>query len=147
MSASLELQGSQVGEPPAAKPLDDGIWRAWVAKSHARERQDAARRFQLVKLFSIAMLIAAASLWSSLGAFDVVIRFLVAIGAVATMSQALSARHHAVAVMFAVLALLYNPVIPVFGFLGDWQRVLVAASSIPFIISLASSGARTKQTN
>lgn len=39
-------------------------------------------------------------------------------------------------VLFAALALLYNPVAPVFSFSGDWQRALLIASAIPFGVSL-----------
>ena len=136
-----------VCEPPVAKPLDDAVWRAWVAKGRARERRNAARRFMIVKLFSIVALLATAALWPNLAPFDVLVRFLVAIGSVISILQAFPARHYAFAVLFAALALLYNPVVPVFAFVGDWQRFLVAASAIPFIISLASRDARTAQTN
>lgn len=147
MSTSVELSGFQkVCEPPA-KPLDDVMWRAWVDKGRARERRNSARRFKIVKLLSIVVLLATAAFWSSLAPFDLVIRFLVAIGSVVTMLQAFAAKYFAFAVLFAALALLYNPVVPVFGFVGDWQRVLVAASAIPFITSLASRDARTAQTN
>jgi low affinity Fe/Cu permease len=39
--------------------------------------------------------------------------------------------------VFAALALLYNPVAPVFSFSGTWQRALVVATAIPFVTSLA----------
>ena len=52
------------------------------------------------------------------------------------MLQAFNAKRHAVAVMFAAIALLYNLVAPVFSFSGDWQRALVVASTVPFIASL-----------
>jgi hypothetical protein len=63
------------------------------------------------------------------------------------MLQAFSARHYAGAVVFGALALLYNPVAPAFGFAGDWQRVAVAASAIPFIASLAWRGAMKGDLN
>jgi hypothetical protein len=60
----------------------------------------------------------------------------------AVMLQAFPARQYAFATVFGALALLYNPVAPTFSFAGDWQRVVVMASAIPFAGSLAWPGAR-----
>jgi hypothetical protein len=66
------------------------------------------------------------------------------IGAVVMMMlQAFHAKRYVVAALFGALALLYNPVAPAFGFVGEWQRVVVAASSIPFISLLVWRDART----
>lgn len=74
----------------------------------------------------------------SLYPYEVVIRFVVAGGSIVLMLQALDTRHHAFAALFGALALLYNPVAPLFSFSGDWQRLVVLASAVPFLASLPS---------
>jgi hypothetical protein len=92
---------------------------------------------KVVKLASIAVLLAAAGLWSYLTPYAVVVRFMVVAAAIAVMVQAFHARHYALAVAFGTLALLYNPVVPVFSFSGGWRRALLLASAIPFVLALA----------
>jgi uncharacterized membrane protein YccC len=89
-----------------------------------------------VKWVSIAGLLVAAGFWSQLAPYEVIIRFIVAAGATILMFQAFGARHYAVAAVFGALALLYNPVVPVFSFSGDWQRAMVVATAIPFVATL-----------
>ena len=90
-----------------------------------------------VKWVSIAGLLAAAGHWPHLGPYDVVVRFVVAAGALAMMFQALRSRYYVVAAVFGALVLLYNPVAAVFPFSGEWQSALVVASAVPFVASLA----------
>lgn len=138
MSTSVGLSKSTpVWEPPAVKPLDEAVWRAWGAKGRAHDRRDSATRIKAVKWISIAVLLVAAGLWSRVTPYEVVVRFIVAAGALVVMFQAFHARHFAVGAVFAALSLLNNPVAPVFSFSGDWPRVLVVASAFPFVASLA----------
>jgi hypothetical protein len=44
--------------------------------------------------------------------------------------------------VFGALALLYNPVVPLFSFSGEWQSVFVMASTVPFIVSLTWRNAK-----
>jgi len=138
MSTSVELlRPQEAWTPPAAKPLDEEAWRAWVAKGRARDRRSSAGRIKAVKWASIVALLAAAGFWSPLAPFDVAVRCLVTASAMVLMFLGFQARYYAVAAVFGALALLYNPVAPVFSFSGDWQRALVVASAIPFGWSLA----------
>ena len=123
--------------PPAARPLDEAVWQAWVAKGRAQDRRSSAARIEAVKGASIAGLLAAAGLWSHLAPFEVVVRFLVTASAMVVMFQAFRARYYAVAAVFGALALFYNPVVPAFSFSGDWQHAVVVASAVPFVASLA----------
>lgn len=137
MSTSVELQGSrEVWQPPLAKPLDEAVWQAWMVKGREQDRRSSAARVKAVKWVSAAALLVAAGLWSHLRPYEVVVRFIVAAGAIVVMFQAFHARHYAFAAVFGALALLYNPVAPVFSFSGDWQRVVVFASAVPFVASL-----------
>lgn len=139
MSTSIELQEQQKTResPLLAKPLDEALWQAWVAKGRAKDRLASAARLKAVKWVSIAGLFAAAGLWNHLTSYsELVIRIIVIAGAMAVMFQAFHERHYAVAAVFGALAVLYNPVAPVFSFSGEWQRVFVMMSIIPFIASL-----------
>lgn len=134
--------------PPESTPLDEAAWQRWLAKGVAQERRRNSLQTKTVKVVSIAALFAAVGFWSYLAPFEVALRFLVTAGAMVVMFQALQTRYYAVATVFAALALLYNPIAPLFSFSGEWQRALVAASAIPFIGSflwLNLTNARTGQ--
>lgn len=138
MSTLVGLQEPRSGrERSGAKPLDEAVWQAWIAKGRAQDRRSSAARMKAVKWVSIAGLLAAAGLWSQLTPYEVVVRFIVAAGAIIVMFQAFEARRYAFAAVFGALALVYNPVAPVFSFSGDWQRALVVTSAVPFVASLA----------
>jgi hypothetical protein len=68
--------------------------------------------------------------------FDVVVRFIVSAGASVVMLRAFHTRQYVAAALFGALVLLYNPVVLVFTFLGDWQHALGLMSAAPFIASL-----------
>ncbi len=146
MSTSVGLQElREVRKPPLAKPLDEAAWQAWVEKCRAQDRRGSSARAKAVKWVSIAALLVAAGLGFYLTPYDVVVRFIVAGGAIVVLFHAIHARHYAFAAVFGTLALLYNPVAPVFGFSGDWQRAAVAASAVPFFASLGWRDVRTAQ--
>ncbi len=138
MSTPVALKESPTRwEAPPATPLDEAVWQAWLAKGRERERQGSAARAKAVKWVPIVGLLASAGLWSYLAPYEVVVRFVVAAGAILTMFQAFRARHYTFAAVFGALAVFYNPVAPVFSYSGDWQRTLLVASALPFIASLA----------
>ena len=58
------------------------VRQAWVQKGRARERDSSATGVKVVELVSIAVLITAAALWPVVAPFDLVTRFVVALGAV-----------------------------------------------------------------
>lgn len=124
-------------ETSLPKPLDEAVWQAWVAKGRAQDRRSDAILLKAAKWVPVAGLLGAAGLWSYLTPYDVAIRLTVAAGAIAVMLQAFHAQRYTLSALFGALALLYNPVAPVFGFSGDWQRVFLVASAIPFLASLA----------
>ena len=143
MSTSVELLGSrEAWTPQSAKPLDQAVWQAWVAKGRAEDQRSSAARIKAVKWVSIAGLLAAELLGSHLASFDVLIRCVVTGGAMVVMLQFLHARRYACAALFGALALLYNPVAPVFSFSGGWQLAVVVASAAPFVASLRLAKAK-----
>jgi len=139
MSTLVQLRGSPEGWlTPAARPLNEAIWQAWTLKGRARESRNSAARLVAITWAAAGALLAAAAVWPHPGIYSVVVRFVVLLGAVAVMLGCLHIRQYAVAAAFGLLALLYNPVLPVIPFQGDWQRALVAASAVPFIIAAAA---------
>jgi hypothetical protein len=139
MSKAVAVKESTAAwESPAVKPLDEAVWQAWKVKGRAQDRQGRETRIKVLKCGSIVALLAVAGLWSQLAPYEVVIRCVLAAAAAGMMFEAFNKRQYAVGALFAGLALFYNPVAPVFDFSGNWQRALVVASAIPFVISLAS---------
>jgi len=136
MSISVDLREPNDTFAPAPAQANDAMWKAWVAKGRARERRNTARRVQAVKSTAIAVLLATAAFWTELAQYAVAIRFVVVVSAVVVMLQQFHANRYATAALFGVLALIYNPIAPVFDFAGDWQRVFIAASSLSFIASM-----------
>jgi len=138
MSTSV-LQPSRTAWDPAAKPLDMAVWQAWLQKCRAQERRSAAAHVKAAKWASIAGLFAVAVLWYEVAPYEVVVKFIVTACAIAVMFREIHARHYFSASVFGILALLYNPIAPVFRFAGDWQRAFVVVSTIPFIASLTGA--------
>jgi hypothetical protein len=145
MSTLVESQESRVAWIlPAVKPLDESVWQAWLAKGRVQERRRGASRVTVAKWISAAVLLISVGAWSQLAPYEVLVKFLVTLGAITVMLQAFHARHYAVAALFAGVAVLYNPAAPVFSLSGDWQHAVVAATVFPFVASLASRNARTE---
>jgi hypothetical protein len=146
MSTSVGLQKSvNVREPPRSIALDEAAWEAWVEKGRAREKRNSAARLTAVKWVSLAALVVVAGLWSDLAPYDVVARFIVTAGATFVMFHSIHSEHYAMAAVFAAVALLYNPVAPVFSFSGDWPRAVVLASVVPFVASLTARSGMGEQ--
>jgi hypothetical protein len=138
MTSPTSKKSEETRELPVSTPLDEAVWHTWVLKGRWQEERGNALRLEAVKWISLAGLLfaAAAGVWSRLAPYDVAVRFPITTGALVLMSNAFRMRHYAFATLFGMLALLYNPVAPVFGFSGDWQRALVVASALPFAASL-----------
>ena len=124
-------------EAPAVQPLDEAVWEAWKAKGRARERQGRETRIKALKWGSIVAFLILAALWSQLASYEIVIRCVLVALAFGMMFEGFNQRQYALGAVFAALAIVYNPVAPVFSFSGNWQRALVVASAIPFVTSLA----------
>ena len=144
MSALVGLQGSRrVWERPLAKPLDEAVWQAWVAKGRAQERRSSDARVKAVKWVSIAGLLAAAGLWSHLTPYEVVVRFIVAAGAMVVMFQAF----HATALRLCGRVRSACAALQPGGARVQFFRRLAArcggTSAVPFVASLAWRNVRT----
>jgi hypothetical protein len=137
MSTSAELQElSEIRELPLSTPLDETAWQTWVTNGRARERRGSAVRVNATKWISIVALLAASGPWLHFGPYEALVRFIVAAASIILMVQAFRTKRYVFAAAFGALALLYNPVAPVFNLSGQWQRVLVISSVVPFVASL-----------
>jgi hypothetical protein len=145
MSTTVELLELREGRKPSRSvPLDEALWHSWVEKGRAQDRRDTAARMKAVTWISLAGLLAVAGFWSHLSQYEVVVKSIVSAGAMVVMFHAIHARRYGFAGVFGALALLYNPVAPVFRFSGDWLRLAAVASAAPFVASLASRNERTE---
>jgi hypothetical protein len=134
-----------VWQVPVTKPLDEVVWQAWAEQGRARDRRSNRAHTKILKAVSIAALLAAAVLGSDFAPLQIVVRFLVVVSAMVILFQAIHAGHYVFAATFGALVVIYNPVAPAFGFSEDWQRAMLAASAVPFVVSLArdySNGGR-----
>jgi len=69
MATSVELlEPRATWAPPAAKPLEEAVWQAWVAKGRARDQRNRATWRKIIKWAGIAGLLAASGLWYRLDA-------------------------------------------------------------------------------
>lgn len=122
--------------PSGMRSLDESVWQAWVAKGRAKDKRKRARLSALVRYVVIAvLLLVAAGVWSNLAPYDVIVRFIVAAGALFIALHAFRSAAYAVAIVFGVIALLYNPIAPVFELTGEWQRVTVLGTAVLFMVS------------
>jgi len=96
---------------------------------------------KIMKWISMAVLLTAAMLWGSTVNSEFpqfLLGFVVCFGAGVVVMQAAQAKKYAWAGGFATLALLFNPLVPVLPFDGEWGRWLVLVSVVPFAVSLAT---------
>ncbi len=136
MSTSVGALEQREVREPRPKPLDEAVWQAWVAKGQAHELRSNDARVKAVKWVTAATLLAAVGLGSHLAPYEVMVRFIVTLGSIAVLFQAFRARQYVSVAAFGALALLYNPIAPVFSFSGGWDRVVLLASAIPFFATL-----------
>ena len=117
-------------------PLDLEVWNSWIDQGRAEERHRAAVRLKAVKWVSGFILLSCALFWPLGERSATFVRFAVSGGALVVMLRAFREGHPASLVSFAALAILFNPIVPVFHFGGEWSRSLMIAAAIPFLGSL-----------
>ena len=138
ISTTVQLKHSpSAWFPTPTKPFDEQVWQSWVENNRASDRRSRARFLQIVKLVSIAGVLAAALLGEAFGPYGVVIRGVVAAGAIVVLREAVAAKQYVLAAFFGALAVLFNPAIPILSSSGVWQRVALLACAVPFAASLA----------
>ena len=121
---------------PEAERLDEGRWQAWMAKGRAHDLRVSARATAAVRWVTVAALLAVAALWSEVAPYEVILRSVIVLGAVVVTLHSIGNKRGEIAALFAACAWIYNPVVPVFTFSGDWQRAVVLATAVPFAVLL-----------
>jgi len=122
-------------ESPPVKPFEEARWQAWKAKGRAEDKNDLEMPMKALT-WGLIIALLAFGFWARLAPYDLVIRSVVAAGSIGLMANGIHNRQYTIAARFAALAILYNPVAPLFTLAGNWQRVLVLVSAVPFIASL-----------
>ena len=129
-------QANSSWTPSRMRSMDESVWQAWVAKGHAADKSKRAKLSASIRYVVIAvLLLAAAGVGSNSASQDVIVRFIVAAGALFIALHAFRSAAYAVAIVFGLIALLYNPIAPMFELTGDWQRVTVLGTAVLFMIS------------
>jgi hypothetical protein len=139
MSHIIEYQEMRQLPAESQQSMDDNIWRAWMEKNLGQERQGIAARAKVVKCACIGVLLIAAAVSSSvlppyLSAYQALVRFAIALGAIVVILQSLGARQYVFTAVFAAIVLIFNPVLPTFALSGHWA--ILFASVLPFVASL-----------
>jgi hypothetical protein len=112
MSTLVGLQESRSGwGRPLAKPLDEALWQAWVAKGHAQDRRSSAARVKAVKWVSVAALLLTALFWRSAANYQLLLDFVVCMGAIVVVQPAVRANEYFWAAGLIAIAILFNPIL------------------------------------
>ena len=134
MSSGHQANGGWT--PFRTRSVDESVWQAWVAKGRQRDKRKCARRSAEVRYVVIAvLLLLAAGVGSNVAPYDVMVRSIVAAGALFIAHHAFRSAAYAVGGIFGMIALLYNPIAPVFELTGEWQRVTLLGTAVLFMVS------------
>ena len=139
MSHIIHFEGPPDSQAHSSTPLDETVWRAWLKETLLQERQRAAARIKAVKWACIGVLMATAIVSSYVltpyvSAYQAVVRFAIGFGALIMIFESLRTRQYVFTAVFAVVILLFNPVVPTFALRGN--SLLLLASVLPFVASL-----------
>jgi hypothetical protein len=91
---------------------------------------------KVMKWVSITALLLALVFWNSAADYQLELNLVVSVASAVVLVQAVQARKYRWAAGFLVIAVLFNPVVPVFRLAGVFGLSLVVLSVAPFVISL-----------
>lgn len=111
-------------------------WPDWQARNRRQDLHGVALRAKLTKYASMAVLLLAVVFWSHAADYQVLLGFAVCAGAVRVAFLAAAVRRYGWASLFIGMALLYNPVFPLFALTGRVAFFFVIASITAFAASL-----------
>ena len=143
MSTAVALQVLTDVEEP--RLLDEPEWQEWAVES-APGIWGRSAVMRAGKWASIGGLLALGGLWSRLTPFEVVARCIVDAGAIIVMAGFLMERRYALVAISGSLAVLYNPLAPVFNLSGGWQRAALVGCATPFLASVIWRDMRTDRS-
>lgn len=111
-------------------------WKDWQERNRVQYSRGVALRATLTKYASMAVLLLAVVFWSYAADYQVLLNFAVCAGAVRVAFLAAAVRRYGWVSLFAGIALLYNPVFPLFTLTGRAAFFVVIASVTAFAASL-----------
>ncbi len=111
-------------------------WHNWQEMNRLQDLHGVALRAKLTKYASIAVLLLAAGFWSYAADYQALVGFVVCAGAVRVTFLAAAVGRHDWASLFVGIAVLYNPLFPLFALVGRLEFSLVIASATAFAASL-----------
>jgi len=91
---------------------------------------------KIMKWVSIGALVAMS--WRPAANYQLLLSFVVCMGAIIVVQEAVQAREYLWGAGFVGLALLFNPILPVFKPSGNLLRLVVLVCIAPFALSLAA---------
>ena len=92
----------------------------------------------IMKSVSIAALLLAATSWRSAPNYQLLLDFVVCMGATVVVMQAVRAKRYLWTAAFAAIAVLFNPVVTVPRPTSDLFLLMIFVCLAPFVISLAA---------
>jgi hypothetical protein len=92
----------------------------------------------MMKWLSIVALLLAMVFWPLAGSFQIELNLVVSVAAAIVLVQAFQARNYVWAAGFLAVAVLFNPLFPVFQLSGILGLALVVFTIAPFAISLVA---------
>ena len=93
---------------------------------------------KIMKWVSIAALLLAAMSWRSAPNYQLLLEFVVCMGAIVVVMQAVREKKYGWAAGFVAIALLFNPVVPVPRPTADLFLLMIFVCLAPFAFSLAA---------
>jgi hypothetical protein len=91
---------------------------------------------RVMKWFTIATLLLTVLFWESARDFRLELDLVVCVAAAIVVAQAYEAKRYGWAAGFVAIALIFNPLVPVFRPPGNTGFSIVVFSIVPFIVSL-----------
>ena len=116
--------------------VDEALWRTWQQKNRAADAKATARRLVAVKWLCIGLLFSFAGFERYATRFQLEWKSVLCAGAVIVGCQAMFTRRYVAAGIFALVFLLYNPMVPILHPSGSLHFLIVFASILPFAASL-----------
>jgi len=111
-------------------------WYDWQERNRLQDLRGVASRAKLTKYASIAVLLLAVVFWQRAADYQAVLGFVVCASAVRVAFLAAGVGRHDWASLFVGIAVLYNPIFPLFALSGRLEFFLVLASVAAFAASL-----------
>jgi hypothetical protein len=128
--------------PAEGERTDEIVWRAWRKRNRLEEHDRQLARVTAVKALFVAVLLLTIVFWSSAADYASAIRLALTVAATFAAMQAFKLRSYALAMIFGAMAVIYNPVFPVFLLTGSTAFAIVAMTAVAVGASMMYSSIR-----